>query len=62
VYARQVRIRTAQRLLLATDTPLAQVAAHAGFADQAHLTRVLRAALGNTPGRLRRSGLHRFNT
>ena len=61
-YARRVRIRTAQRLLLATDTPLAQVAAHAGFADQAHLTRVLRAALGDTPGRLRRSGLHRFNT
>ena len=61
-YARRIRIRTAQRLLLTTDTPIAQVAADAGFADQAHLTRVLRATLGDTPGRIRRSGLHRFKT
>jgi AraC family transcriptional regulator len=61
-YARRVRIETAQRLLVSTDTPLAQVAARAGFADQAHLTRVLRATLGATPGSIRRSALHRFKT
>jgi AraC-like DNA-binding protein len=31
--------------------PLAEAAAAAGFADQAHFTRVFRAALGMTPGR-----------
>jgi len=31
--------------------PLAQAAAEAGFADQAHFTRVFKAAFGMTPGR-----------
>ena len=31
--------------------PLAETAAEAGFADQAHFTRVFRAAFGMTPGR-----------
>ena len=61
-YARRVRVETAHRLLLTTDAPLAQVAASAGFADQAHLTRVLRAMLGDTPGGIRRTALHRFKT
>ncbi|MFG2107029.1 helix-turn-helix domain-containing protein [Micromonospora chersina] len=33
---------------------LAGLAAGLGFADQAHLTRTVRAQLGHTPGRLRR--------
>lgn len=33
--------------------PLAEVALDAGFADQAHFTRVLRSALGLTPARYR---------
>ncbi|WP_222866061.1 helix-turn-helix domain-containing protein [Micromonospora sp. AP08] len=33
---------------------LAGLAAELGFADQAHLTRTVRAQLGDTPGRLRR--------
>ncbi len=33
--------------------PLAEVAAEAGFADQAHLTRRFREFLGTTPGRFR---------
>lgn len=61
-YARRVRLETAQRLLLTTDTPLAQIAAGAGFADQSHLTRVMRAVLGATPGGVRRSALHAFKT
>jgi transcriptional regulator GlxA family with amidase domain len=33
--------------------PLADIAATSGFADQAHLTRTLRAATGAPPSRLR---------
>jgi AraC-like DNA-binding protein len=35
------------------DRPLAEVAAEAGFADQAHFTRSFRAAFGLTPARYR---------
>lgn len=61
-YARHVRISRAQRLLCGSSLPLSQVAAEAGFADQAHMTRALRLAAGVTPGALRRATLHRFNT
>lgn len=54
-YARRVRLERARRLLARDDLPLAAVAAAAGFADQAHLTRACRAAFGNTPGGLRRT-------
>jgi AraC family transcriptional regulator len=33
--------------------PLKAIAAATGFADQAHMTRTLRARLGVTPGQLR---------
>jgi AraC-like DNA-binding protein len=36
------------------DRPLAEIAFDAGFADQAHFTRVFRAAFGLTPARYRR--------
>ena len=39
--------------LLATNAPLADIAVAAGFHDQAHLTRVFRAATGETPGAYR---------
>lgn len=61
-YARRVRLAVAQRLVLTTAVPLAVVAAQAGFADQSHLTRALRAGVGATPGALRRAALHRFKT
>lgn len=41
------------RGLLSGERPLADVAAEAGFADQAHFTRVFKAALGLTPARYR---------
>jgi len=41
------------RALLQGERPLADVAAEAGFADQAHFTRVFKAALGLTPARYR---------
>ena len=41
------------RLRSAPDTPLAALAADAGYADQAHLTHEVRALSGLSPGRLR---------
>lgn len=53
-YLRQVRIRHARQLILRRHD-LAESAAAAGFADQAHMTRVFRQSLGYTPGDLARA-------
>jgi AraC family transcriptional regulator len=45
----QARVRRAQQLLLQDSAPLTEIAAEAGFADQAHLTRVFRRVVGETP-------------
>lgn len=47
------RIERAVELLRKTEEPIAAVALQAGFADQSHLTRVMRRRLGVTPGVLR---------
>ena len=60
-HLQRARLVRARRLLAATDLPLVEVAASAGFADQSHLTRSVRSALGTTPAALRRT-LHRFKT
>lgn len=52
-YARRLRVHAAAERLASSDTPLAQVAFGAGFADQAHLCRVLKAETGLTPRGLR---------
>ena len=53
-YRNRVRVgRTLQQLQADTST-LADIAAALGFADQAHLTRVMRAHVGHTPKALRR--------
>jgi AraC-like DNA-binding protein len=49
-YIRKVRVRTACRLLVYSDLPLAQVAIEAGFADQSHFNHEFRRQLGRTPG------------
>lgn len=67
-YVRRHRLAQAAKLLSSTDLPLSRVAAESGFADQAHLTRTLRRAIGITPLSLRQtrarpvSGLLPFNT
>jgi AraC family transcriptional regulator len=43
------RIALAKRLLLATDTPIAQIALQCGLADQSHLTRVFGRSVGIPP-------------
>jgi AraC family transcriptional regulator len=54
-YARRIRLQRAHQLLIGTALPLAEVAQEAGFADQAHLSRVVRSALGLTPAEIRRA-------
>jgi len=49
-YQTQVRVRRAKSLLRAR-VPIAEVAAAAGFYDQAHLTRHFKRIVGLTPGR-----------
>ncbi|MGV9928815.1 helix-turn-helix domain-containing protein [Nocardia rhamnosiphila] len=53
-YRNRVRVGRALDRLTDGDTGLADLAAHLGFADQAHLTRTVRAHLGHTPVALRR--------
>jgi AraC-like DNA-binding protein len=58
-YRNRVRVGLALARIEEGETNLAALAADLGFADQAHLCRVLRAELGRTPrqiGRLLRSG------
>jgi AraC family transcriptional regulator len=47
------RLSHAVRMLATTDVPVAVVAVDSGFVDQAHLTRMLRARYGRTPGQVR---------
>ena len=55
-HAFQTNLRIARaRALLAAGEPAAAVAATCGFADQAHLTRVFKRAVGITPARYARA-------
>lgn len=49
-YLMTLRLERARRMLEAPDAALSDVAARAGFADQAHLTRLFKRAFGVTPG------------
>ncbi|WP_244670615.1 helix-turn-helix domain-containing protein [Rhodoplanes elegans] len=50
----QARIRRVQEMLSRSALPLTEIAQAAGFADQAHLTRVFRRQVGTTPAAWRR--------
>jgi AraC-like DNA-binding protein len=52
-YRTRLRLRRAMQRLAAGERDLAGLAAEQGFADQAHLTRALRAETGTTPAALR---------
>ena len=53
-YRRCARMRRAAELIVDSARPLVDIAYDCGFADQAHMTRTLHAALGETPRGLRR--------
>jgi AraC-like DNA-binding protein len=44
------RARQAWRAIRTTDAPLSAIAAHCGFADQAHMTRSVKTMTGSCPG------------
>lgn len=49
------RVERAQGLLLSTGKPLSEIAAECGMADQAHLTRLFRRIVGESPAAWRRA-------
>ncbi|MEV4312123.1 AraC family transcriptional regulator [Actinocrispum sp. NPDC049592] len=51
----RMRVKHAERLLRTSTLPIAEVAVRCGFSHQEHLTRVMRAQLGTTPGAVRNS-------
>ncbi|HEY8452210.1 MAG: helix-turn-helix domain-containing protein [Micromonosporaceae bacterium] len=53
-YRNQVRARRALDRIEQGGTSLSRLAADLGFADQAHLTRTVRAHVGCTPTQVRR--------
>jgi transcriptional regulator GlxA family with amidase domain len=53
-YVARQRVRLAQRLLLTTDDSMCQIALACGMCDQAHLTRMFRRIVGDSPMAWRR--------
>ncbi len=49
------RVANAKRLLVESETPIAEIALECGFADQSHLTKVFSKIVGATPGAWRRA-------
>jgi len=54
-YLLALRLERARRLLENTEASLSDIAQRAGFADQAHFTRLFKRAFGTTPGALVRT-------
>jgi AraC-like DNA-binding protein len=54
LYLIQLRLEQARRLMLATDEPLSQIALACGLSSQAHLSKLFRRWLGETPSAWRR--------
>lgn len=57
LYIMNERVKRAQTLLASTAVPLKAIAFQCGFSDQAHMSRLLKAKLGITPGQLQRNAL-----
>jgi AraC-like DNA-binding protein len=58
----EARARHAWRLIVEGDGALADIAAEAGFADQAHMSRDVKDLTGRAPGAWRASLQHSFKT
>lgn len=56
-YIIRLRLELAQTLMLTTQNPLSQIALLCGLADQAHLSKLFRREVGETPGAWRRRNL-----
>jgi AraC-like DNA-binding protein len=56
----ELNARAALLKIVSSGEPLSKAAADFGFADQAHMTRAIKALTGTPPGRWR--GEHLFNT
>lgn len=54
VYIRQLRLTTAQQLLLNTDAKIEDIAHQSGFSDPKYFMKVFRRIVGVTPGEYRR--------
>jgi AraC family transcriptional regulator len=52
-YIRRVRVGFARQQLLASELPIAEIAAAAGFSDQSQLTKSFKRVTGQTPGAFR---------
>jgi AraC family transcriptional regulator len=50
----KLRLALAKRLMLTTEAPLSQIALSCGMADQAHLSRLFRRGIGESPSVWRR--------
>src|SRR5262249_52992519 len=50
---RELRLQEACRRLLESSASVAEIALASGFADQSHLTRLMRRVMGTTPSRYR---------
>ncbi|WP_287154175.1 AraC family transcriptional regulator [Euryhalocaulis sp.] len=64
-YRAEARARAAWRQIVGAEDRLADIAAQAGFADQPHMNRGVKALTGYTPGQWRRwrsEASHRFKT
>jgi AraC-like DNA-binding protein len=53
----RMRVELAQKLMLTTEEPLSQIALACGLADQAHLSKLFRRVVGETPSAWRRRNL-----
>jgi AraC-like DNA-binding protein len=58
----ELRARHAWRSIMSRQASFAAIALDSGFADQAHMTRSVRALTGHTPGEWRRLVTSRFKT
>jgi len=59
MYIIHLRLKLAQTLMLTTPDSLSQIALLCGLADQAHLSKLFRREVGETPGAWRRRNLWR---